>query len=521
MLTQRSLVYPYRTTRSSSLPLKIIGQNKSPVVSDKMIHSWNGDLTCTRLCMYANLSVSDFCINLIGNDLPISNVKEVLLTQRKAELATKLYNSSDESNSGSSESISMQASSESEAEPEPETQFAFEQDNKESNIDLTLTGETSSGYLSSAPLDDTCTNLRAGSSSDEEDELFKDFGPRKSCLKKLFIDCSGIEVNATSSPLNPSTPTSPSFSLCSSSTISSPNSCTSFNSSSANKKRVSFADSNGRELCTIRTMSEPSNCPPKLTSKIVEYFLNREFNSTSTRLNDYYYSNYTSYGISASSSSSNDASIAVYSLNFAQPAGDYLKFRQRLDEKNVCLENVVLNRFCINGTIKVKNINFHKQVFIRCSLDKWSSYQDIQAQYVPSEYYSTPVGPSSPTSYSATFYEATYQPGHKDYDTFRFQFDLPKHVDAPTSNNSAPNNIIQFCVCYQTGNEQYWDNNYGINYEILQYVIGLVNKPAQAKSNFYVGKAKPNNYIRFDSAPAGHKSPAPSISNQSTSSIYY
>ncbi len=44
------------------------------------------------------------------------------------------------------------------------------------------------------------------------------------------------------------------------------------------KKRVSFADDSGKELFTVRTMSEPSNCPPKLTSKIVQYFLNREFN---------------------------------------------------------------------------------------------------------------------------------------------------------------------------------------------------------------------------------------------------
>ena len=549
MLAQRSMVYPCRTARSSSLPLKIIGQNNRPIVSDKMIHSWNGDLTCSRLCMYANLSVSDFCINLIGNDLPISSIKE-LLTQKKQE-SIKNYNSSDESSSGSTESISIQPSSESdntentESENELETQFVLEQDNKESNNDLTITGsethssaETSSGYSSivnemsdqtsqESVMDDTCTNLDEASSSDE-DELFKDFRPKKSCLKKLFIDCSDIEsaVNATSSPLNPSTPTSPSFSLCSSSSISSPNSYSSF-SSNASKKRVSFADSNGKELCTIRTMSEPSNCPPKLTSKIVEYFLNREFNSSSshTRLNELnYYSNYTSYGISSSSNliDQDKASIAVYSLNFAQPAGDYLKFRQRLDENKVCLENVVLNRFCINGTIKVKNINFHKQVFIRFSLDKWSTYQDIQAQYVPSEYYSTPIGPSSPTSYSATFYEANYQPNHKDYDTFRFQFDLPRHVDASTSHNNSPNNTIQFCVCYQTGNEQYWDNNYGINYEILQYVIGLVNKPAQAKSNFYLGKSKSNNYFRYDSAPAAPKSAAYSLSNQSSSSsIYY
>lgn len=54
------------------------------------------------------------------------------------------------------------------------------------------------------------------------------------------------------------------------------------------KKRVSFADVCGKDLFTVRTMSEPSNCPPKLTSKIVQYFLNREFNY-GNQLTDYSY----------------------------------------------------------------------------------------------------------------------------------------------------------------------------------------------------------------------------------------
>lgn len=159
---------------------------------------------------------------------------------------------------------------------------------------------------------------------------------------------------------------------------------------SRSKKRVSFADFCGKDLFTIRTMSEPSNCPPKLTSKIVQFFLNREFNQqpggfkssssfngttrTGGLLNDYLYSNGNTtttssnsdffsrarnygYGISTSNYT-NDlnqlaGTIAVYSLNFAQPSADYFKFRQNIAEKCVSLENVQLNRFQINGTIKV------------------------------------------------------------------------------------------------------------------------------------------------------------------------
>ncbi|RNA34684.1 hypothetical protein BpHYR1_035174, partial [Brachionus plicatilis] len=146
MLAQRSFAYPCRTARSSSLPLKILTQhnntdakNLAPL-SDKLIHSWNGSLSCTRLCLYANLSVSDFCINLIGNDLPVADIKQ-LLAERKQD--AKAYHSADESSSGSTESISTQpsvADTVDSVDSECETQFALEE-----QPDSTA---TSSGYSS-------------------------------------------------------------------------------------------------------------------------------------------------------------------------------------------------------------------------------------------------------------------------------------------------------------------------------------------------------------------------------------
>lgn len=575
--------HPSRQTRSSSLPLKIISQ-KSNSLSDKLIRSWNGTYTCTRLCMYTHLSVSDYCINLIGNDLPINSLKSLAVKTNEDKQKENFLNiSSDESSSDScenidnaatpevvseteSESVSVSSpfnvsSSEAETDSECDTQFKLDEDIKEQSPqpssdesnpnDLTITidskevTDSSSGYASiieskiETDLDETYRNLEDDISSCDDD-LFKDFMPKKSCLKKLFIDTSDLEsVNATSSPLNPSSPTSPTFSLSSSSSVNSTSICSPNLSTVAVKKRVSFADNNGKELFTVRTMSEPSNCPPKLTSKIVEYFLNREFNNSNSNLNKLnsheYYSNYRNYdyGISAlnytNDMSSVQGSIAVYSLNFAQPAGDYLKFRKQLDEKNVCLENVLLNRFSINGTIKVKNINFQKHVFIRCSFNNWASHEDFHTQYVPSEYYSTPMGPSSPTL-SAAFYgnNPNYQPHHKDYDTFRFNFELPKTVDQKPLNT--PNNTIQFCVCFKAGaSDEYWDNNSGLNYEILQYVIDIEKlKPNnQDKSNFYLGKApsaaanttkQANTYFRYDSATLSKANYQ--ASNQS-SGIYY
>ena len=138
-------------------------------------------------------------------------------------------------------------------------------------------------------------------------------------------------------------------------------------------------------MFSVRTMSEPSNCPPKLTSKIVQYFLNREFSPTNNNalnatslvtsmsnanLNRFNFSSsgdltrQFDYGISASNYTNDisqmSGSIAVYSLNFNQPASDYVRFRQKIENERVSLETVLLNRFQINGTIKVKNVHFQK-----------------------------------------------------------------------------------------------------------------------------------------------------------------
>lgn len=467
----------------------------------------------------------------------------------------------------------------------------------ENNNDSQLAG--SSELMSAGPADATSSPLFSGSDS----------GLFSSCCTQSLSNSMSLSISSSSSSCIHHTngncePSSPSTSadnsnnndtcLSTSPPLAAPTSSSSpsTNNNAANpthpsvvsKKRVLFADSCGKELFTIRTMSEPSNCPPKLTSKIVQYFLNREFNNSSS-MNDltdlawqmgqtgaslsrgtgattrqshsandlnsisssgasnslYHHdnSNFFSlsrsydYGISALNYTTDvnqlSGSIAVYSLNFAQPAGDYLHFRKRLEESFVSLENVVLNLFQINGTIKVKNIDYHKQVFVRCSFDGWKTFEDYQAEYVPSDFYSAhhhhSATPSSPThhSSSATFYVSTnnssYVPQHKEYDTFRFEFQLPKTVgqeqkaasSSPLNENNATTanankelysdfgyggrnlNLtasIQMCVCYRSGGKEstgeareFWDSNHGKNYEILQYVIDIERLKPSKKSS--------------------------------------
>jgi len=210
----------------------------------------------------------------------------------------------------------------------------------------------------------------------------------------------------------------------------------------------------------------------------------------------------------------------VYSLNFGQPAGDYFKFRQRLEENSVSLENVLLNGFQINGTIKVKNISFEKKVFLRCSFNKWQDYEDYEASYVQSEFYNSSNSLSSPSrsSYTAAFCgNAHYEPNHKEYDTFRFEFKLPKHAESEAlsrpNGNVYRSNVtasIEFCICYQSGNgnnaKEFWDSNGGNNYEILQYVIDLERlKPLNHHPHGSMNKYQKNkkNYYGYESNKTG------------------
>ncbi len=212
-------------------------------------------------------------------------------------------------------------------------------------------------------------------------------------------------------------------------------------------------------------------------------------------------------------------SIAVYSLNFSQPSSNYYRFRKQLEESCVSLENVLLKGFDINGTIKVKNINFEKYVFLRCSFDKWKTYEDFPASYVSYDYYSSSsclINSPASSSVSAAFYgigsQSHYEPKHKEYDTFRFGFMLPKQAGPQmnfkdtSAREKKATGSIQFCVCFKSGSGQaareYWDSNGGNNYEILQYDIDLErlkhlhNSPTS--SNKYQ-KKNMKNFYKYES----------------------
>lgn len=150
----------------------------------------------------------------------------------------------------------------------------------------------------------------------------------------------------------------------------------------------------------------------------------------------------------------------VWSLMFPQPASKYYEFRQRIESNSVSLENIsvtwtddgsVSQLPRLSGTIKVKNLSFEKQVWIRLTTDNWKSYTDHMALYSPE----LSSGMLHPTS---------------RFDTFTFQLAAKHQLDSEQTCDK-----VEFAIRYLAGPNgswgQYWDNNGGKNYIIERTVV--------------------------------------------------
>ncbi|GJQ76974.1 hypothetical protein Trydic_g15170 [Trypoxylus dichotomus] len=117
---------------------------------------------------------------------------------------------------------------------------------------------------------------------------------------------------------------------------------------------------------------------------------------------------------------------------FQQPGGE-TNFLDRVRDNQVCLENAVVEdpiALSIKGSVRVRNLDFHKSVHIRYSLDSWKSFSDLQASYV-----------------------------ENSCDGFSDKFTFLIYV-----NTVAIGHRVEFAVRFQCKGVQYWDNNNGANY---------------------------------------------------------
>ncbi|XP_023946871.2 glycogen-binding subunit 76A isoform X2 [Bicyclus anynana] len=119
---------------------------------------------------------------------------------------------------------------------------------------------------------------------------------------------------------------------------------------------------------------------------------------------------------------------------------------EKLEKQNVCLES---SRVCdgvhvtICGSVRVRNLDFHKTVHIRYTMNRWRTYTDLQATYVQ---------------------------GSCDGYSDRFQFVLY----APCISSGQR---MEIAVRFQCKGQQFWDNNNGANYCFDCLALGAVASP--------------------------------------------
>lgn len=171
-------------------------------------------------------------------------------------------------------------------------------------------------------------------------------------------------------------------------------------------RKVSFADSLGLELASIRLMSEGRDTPPNL-SNVPQPI---EFNATKP------------------------SNTKILEPQFKQPITDFNAFYHSLGINSVALESICIIENTINGIVKVRNIAFEKEVIVCYTYDDWMSVNHCRCHYI------NPTTCDSPSTTSI-------------FDTFVFQ--LPADANWHT---------VEFCIQYKCSGQTYWDNNRGENY---------------------------------------------------------
>ncbi|XP_066039157.1 protein phosphatase 1 regulatory subunit 3A [Chamaea fasciata] len=134
-----------------------------------------------------------------------------------------------------------------------------------------------------------------------------------------------------------------------------------------------------------------------------------------------------------------------FSQQFTLPASQE-ELLQKVREQKVALESVVLlpGVTCMNGIIRVLNVSFEKQVYVRMTLNNWLSYYDILAEFMPNSCGS-------------------------ETDQFCFKISLvpPFQKDGIK---------VEFCIRYETSVGTFWANNDDKNYTLICHKKETVSK---------------------------------------------
>nr|XP_004225847.1 uncharacterized protein LOC100187165 isoform X2 [Ciona intestinalis] len=190
------------------------------------------------------------------------------------------------------------------------------------------------------------------------------------------------------------------------------------------RKSVHFADSRGLDLeVRISFKQDDHNVPPRLKEALDKVRAQVDGEPS---------------GMELYAGGSFDTVRTHFSLNvnFQQPFLDP-SFQRRISSQNVCLESISILPFSLSltGVIRVVNLEFQKQVFVRYTANKWRSFSDIPACFVSTVH---------------------------NFNQDQFSF----HCVAPSDIQS--NDVIEMAVGYRLplSGRTFWDNNNGRNYAI-------------------------------------------------------
>ncbi|XP_072753564.1 uncharacterized protein Gbs-76a isoform X2 [Anoplolepis gracilipes] len=205
------------------------------------------------------------------------------------------------------------------------------------------------------------------------------------------------------------------------------------------KKIVRFADKLGLDLADVRTfLDEIPKIPNSAYSDLIydDIFRPQQDNSSADNAvattSDRWCERYQDNGRRRSMSPIPRKLDRMLVPLFQQPGG-MANFLDVVRERRVCLENVLVQdpvTLAIQGTVRVINLDFHKSVHIRYTLNSWRNFSDLQATYVSNSC-----------------------DGFSD----KFTFVLYCHT-------LLVGQRLEFAVRFQCKGAQYWDNNAGANY---------------------------------------------------------
>ncbi len=119
-------------------------------------------------------------------------------------------------------------------------------------------------------------------------------------------------------------------------------------------------------------------------------------------------------------------------VTFAQPISNFTAFFKKVDKCKVSLENIMIKGNEFLGMVRVRNIAFEKDIFVRYTSNYWHSYNDNDTTHVPNE-------------------------DSAIHDTFTFQISV----------DPAGTPDVEFAICYKVQGQEFWDNNQGQNFKLI------------------------------------------------------